>query len=110
MFPYLNTKLFVGIPSNQIAANAGSIGLITAFSSKSGKNENTISITAQGLAPQDVKLQAEYLIKLKGSTILVWLGEGAQPLEGEMLDVKIHSDLGNGVIFQAIEVIFKVTF
>lgn len=110
MFPYPNTQLFVGTPSNQVAKNAGSIGVITAFSSKSGKNENIISVTAQGLAEADVKLQAEYLIKLKGTTIWVWLGEDAEPIEGEMIDVKIHSDLSNKVIFQSIEVIFKTTF
>ncbi|CNJ79925.1 Uncharacterised protein [Yersinia intermedia] len=110
MFPYPNTKLFVGIPSNQIAKNAGSIGVITSFSSKNGKNENIISITSQGLGEEDIKLQADYLIKLKGSTIWVWLGEDAEPIVGEMLDVKIHSDLANGVTFKSIEVIFKTTF
>lgn len=110
MFINPNTNLFVGIPSNQIAKNAGSLGVITALSSESGKNENKISITSEGLNESDIKLQAQYLIKLKGSTIWVWIGEGAEPIVGEMLDVKTHSDHANGITYQKIEVIFKTTF
>ncbi|RTM20124.1 hypothetical protein [Enterobacter bugandensis] len=107
---FFNTTLFVGIPSNQTATNAGPVGVITAFNSQNGENENIISITAKGENEQDTKLRAQYLIKLKNQTIWVWIGEKANPIEGTLLDVKIHSDLSSGVMSDKIEVIFKTSF
>lgn len=103
-------NLYVGIPSNQTAKNAGTAGKIVRFSGQSGEKENILSYTAKGLDEKAIKLLADYLIKLKGQTIWVWVGEHADPIEGELVDIITNSDHSNGVIFDSIEVVFKTTF
>ncbi|AIR71469.1 hypothetical protein [Dickeya fangzhongdai] len=108
---FLNTNLYVGIPSNQIYQNTGgTLGVITAFNSESGTNENILSFTAKCTDEQDARLKAQYLIKEKNNTIWVWLGENANPIEGKLLDIKTHSDHANHVTYDKIEVIFKTSF
>lgn len=103
-------SLYVGTPANQTAQNAGILGKIVGFSGESGENENIQSFTAKGLDEKQIKLLADYYIKLKGQTIWVWVGEHSEPIEGELVDIITHSDHSNGVDFDSIEVVFKTKF